>query len=155
LVIDVALALDLELQPLADGIDGAHADAVQTGGDLVARVVELPAGVEDRHHDFSGADLFAELERHLGVLAGRNAATGVFHGHGAVEVDGDFHAVTEAAEMLVDRVVDDLPNEMMEPFSAVHVADVHARPLANGLQTFEDGDALTPVVRGRGALRDG
>ena len=55
LVPDVAFAPDLELEPLGDGVDRADADAVETGGNLVARVVELSAGVEDGHDDFGRA----------------------------------------------------------------------------------------------------
>src|ERR1700743_1515183 len=39
---DLALAHDLELEPLTHRVDSAHADAVEPRRDLVARVVELP-----------------------------------------------------------------------------------------------------------------
>jgi hypothetical protein len=55
LEVDVPLALDLHLEPLAHGVHRADADAVQTRADLVARVVELPAGVEHGHHDLGRA----------------------------------------------------------------------------------------------------
>ena len=79
---DLALALDLESQRFGDGVHGAHADAVQTGAHLVARVIELAAGVEHGHHDLGGADAA------LGHDADRNAAPVVLDGDRAVEVDG-------------------------------------------------------------------
>ena len=40
---------------------------------------------------------------------------------------------------LVDRVVDDLPEQVMKP-RLVDAADVHARPAPDGLQAFEHRD---------------
>ncbi len=140
LKVHVAFAFDLELEPLADRVDGADADAVETGGDLVAGVIELAPSVEDRHHDLGRADA-------LRVHARGNAAAVVLDRETAVEVDGDVHLRTEAAEMLVDRVVDDLPDEVVEAGAVVHVADVHARTLAHGLEAFEDGDVVAAIIR--------
>ncbi len=52
---NVPFALDLDLQPLGDRVDSAHADAVQARRDLVAGVVELAAGVQDGVHDLGCA----------------------------------------------------------------------------------------------------
>ena len=149
LKVHVPLAADLHLEPLADGVDGAHADPMQPGADLVARVVELAAGVEDGHHHLGRA------HPALGHDADGNPPAVVLHGDRAVEVDDDVHPRAEPAEVLVHRVVDHLPDQMVQARPVVHVADVHARPLAHGLQPFEDGDARAVVVRGRGgaALR--
>jgi len=156
LEVDLAGALDLELEPFAHRVDRAHADAVETGGDLVARVVELPARVEDGHHDFGHVDVATELLRLLLVPSDRDASAVVLDRDRAVEVDRHVHAGAVAGQMLVDRVVDDLPNEMMQTGPVVDVADVHAGALTNRLETFEDGDALAAVVgRGRRLGRDG
>src|SRR5262245_35632746 len=52
-----------------------------------------------------------------------------------------------AVHRLVDRVVENLPDEVVKPGGA-HAADIHTRPLANGLETLEDGDVFGGVVRG-------
>ena len=57
--------------------------------------------------------------------------------------DVDFRA--EAGERFVDRVVDDLVNEMMQP-GRPRGADVHRRALANRLKAFEDLDAVCAVI---------
>ena len=49
-----------------------------------------------------------------------------------------------AVEVFVDGVVDDFPDEVVQAL-AVHAADVHRRPLADGLQAFEDGDVFGGV----------
>ena len=64
---DAAVAGRLDPHPLGQGVDDAHADAVEAAGDLVAAAAELAAGVEHRVDD---------LERVLArrVLADRHAA---------------------------------------------------------------------------------
>ena len=49
---------------------------------------------------------------------------------------------------LVDRVVDDLPDQVVQPGRAGG-ADVHAGPLAHRLEPFEDGDVVLGVRRTR------
>jgi hypothetical protein len=57
--------------------------------------------------------------------------------------DADFR--TEAGERFVDRVIDNLVNEMMQP-GRPRGADVHRRALANRLEALEDLDAISAVV---------
>ena len=65
---DLAVALDLERQPLGERVHHRDADAVEAARDLVGLLVELAAGVEARHHDLGrGAPL-------AGVHVHRNAA---------------------------------------------------------------------------------
>ena len=130
---------------------------MQTARHLVAVVVELAAGVQDGQHDFGGG-LAA------GVLIDRNAAAVVDDRDGVVDVDRDVDLVAVAGERLVDRVVDDLVDEMVQPGSAGR-ADVHRGTLADRLEAFEDLDLVRAVVvrrasavavapdRGRGAVR--
>ena len=51
LAVDLAVAVNLELQPLGERVDHRDADAVEAAGDLVALATELPAGVELGEHD--------------------------------------------------------------------------------------------------------
>ncbi len=49
----VAVAVDLEQQPLGQGVDHRHPDSVEAAGHLVAAAVpELAAGVQHGQHDF-------------------------------------------------------------------------------------------------------
>src|ERR1041384_8707000 len=58
LVIDLAAAPDLELEPVAERVDRRHADAAQAARDLVALAAKLAAGVQHRHHDLGGGLAF-------------------------------------------------------------------------------------------------
>ena len=138
----VAVAADLDVQRLAERIDDRQADAVQAAGHLVAAVVaELAAGVQDGEHHLDGR---AALLLHVGD---GDAAPVVDDGDGAVGVDRDVDARAVAGQRLVDRVVDDLVDEVVQAAQARR-ADVHARALAHGLEALEDGDVLG-VVSGR------
>src|SRR5439155_27316432 len=71
----------------------------------------------------------------------------VGHGHGrAVLVQHDGDAVGMLVHRLVDRVVDDLPDEVMEA-GRVDAADVHAGTPAHGLEPLEHQDVLRRVAR--------
>ena len=79
----VAVAIDVELEPLRQGVDDRDADAVQAAGDLVAGAAELAAGVQHGEHDLGGR-LVVLLHDPDG-----DAAAVVDHGDGVVGVDGD------------------------------------------------------------------
>src|SRR5688572_32767566 len=105
---------------------------MQPAGDLVAVVVELAAGVQDRQHHFRG-------RLAAGVLIDRNAASVVDDGDRVVDVDGDVDLVAVPGQRLVDRVVDDLIDQVVQP-GRTGRADVHRRALPHRLEAFEDLD---------------
>ena len=147
LLVDVAVAPDFEVEPLRQRVDDRHADAVQAAGHLVAVVVELAAGVQHGQHDFGG-------RLAAGVPIDGNAAAVVDDGDRVVDVDRDVDLVAVAGQRLVDRVVDDLVDEVVQP-GRTGRPDVHGRPLPHGLEAFEDLDLVRAVVVGRAvAVRD-
>ena len=87
---------------------------METAGDLVGAVffVELAAGVEHRQHDFGGG--LAAL-----VHVDGNAAAVVDDGDGVVDVERDVDLGRVSGERFVDRVVDDLVDEVMQPCGPV------------------------------------
>ncbi len=113
-------------------------DAVQAARDLVRVALELAAGVQLGQHDLRRGLL---LDR---VLVDRDAAAVVDHRDRVVDVDHDFDPVTEAGLGFVDRVVDDLVDQVVQARLAGR-ADVHGWPRADRLETLEDLD-LARVV---------
>ena len=75
----------------------------------------------------------------------RDAAAVVDDGDRAVDVDRDVDLIAEAGQRLVDRVVDDFVDEVVQPGRPGR-PDVHRRPLADGLEPFEDLDLVGAVV---------
>jgi hypothetical protein len=130
-------------------------DAVQAAGVVVVAVLELAAGVRVvRISSRAGFLCF-------GWTVDRNAAplsVTVIVSPSLWSVHDD--AVAVAVHRLVDRVVEQLPDEVMQA-GAVEPADVHAGPLANRLQPFENSDVLGRVLllrhanpRGSGRVAD-
>jgi hypothetical protein len=93
---------------------------VEAAGDLVALAAELPAGVELRQDDGHGGQ--ALVRHHVD----RDARAVVADGHRVVGMERHLDEVGAAGEGLVDRVVDNLVDEVMEA-SRARGADVHAR----------------------------
>ena len=140
LPMDEAIALDGDLEALRQRVHHRDADAVETARHLVtAALAELAASVEHGEHD---------LDRGLALLLhdrDRNATAVVGHGDRVVGMDLDLDLVAVPGKGLVNRVVHDLVHQVMQ---ATHTgrADVHAGPLANRLETLQNGDVLGVVV---------
>ena len=121
-------------------VDHRDADAVQAARDLVGVLLEFSAGMQLGHDDFGGRNAF------VGVDVGGHAAAVVAHGAGAVGVQDHVDAVGEAAQRLVDGVVDDLVDHVMQARAVIGVADIHARPLAHGIEALQHLDAVGAVI---------
>ncbi len=143
---DVALAADLQVQALGQRVHNRDADAVQPARDLVAAAVpELAAGVKDGQHDLGRG---TTLLRHR---LDRDAAAVVLDRAAVVRVEDDADAVAVTGEGLVNRVVDDLVDQVVEA-AGTGGADVHAGTFAHRLQSLEDGDVLGAIGVGAGAF---
>ena len=130
LAVQLAVALDGELQHVRQRVDHRDADAMQAAGDLVRVVVEFTAGVQHGHDDLGRrAVLFL-------VDVDRDAAAVVGDGDGFVGVDRDDDPVAVAGQRLVDRVVDDLENHVVQAGAVIGVADVHSGALSDRSRPF-------------------
>ena len=110
---------------------------------LVGILVELPAGMELRHDHFGGGDAFALVD------LGRDAAAVILDRHRAVGVQRHQDLVAEAGQRLVDGVVDHLIDHVVQARAVVGVADIHARPLAHGIEAFQHLDRTRRRIRKR------
>ena len=145
----LAVAANLGDQALAQGVDDAGADAVQSAGHLVGVVIKLAAGVE------RGEDHFERALAGLGMAVDRDAAAVIGHRHRlAVGVQRHDDPRGVPVHHLVDGVVDDFPEQVVKA-RLVDAADVHARPAPNGLQALEHRDRFCRVASSRhGRFRD-
>ena len=85
LVVALAVAVDLEHEPLGQRVDDGDADAVEAAGDLVAVAAELAAGVEHGEHDLGRALALVRAGR---VRVDRDAAAVVVDAAAAVGAAG-------------------------------------------------------------------
>src|SRR3989475_1035249 len=127
----LAVPLHADLEPFAQTIDDGETDAVQPAGHAVHLPFELPAAVHPRQDDLDSRRAV------LRVDVDRDPATVICHRDGSVRVQGDLDLLAEAGHRLVERVVDDLVDQVVEA-ARVDRADVHRRPLSDRLQAFED-----------------
>ncbi len=135
----VAVDLDVDVEPGGKSVDHRDTDAVQTTGDGVRVGVELAAGVQLGQHDLDGGGDSG------GVHADRDATAVVDDADSAVFEEGDLDLGGVSGHRLVDRVVDDLPNEVVQA-AFTGGTDVHAWTLTYRLESFEDGDGRRVVV---------
>ena len=125
-----AVAVDLGHQLGGQRVDHRGADAVQAARGPVGAAAELAAGVELGEHDLEGGATVV-------LLVDRDAAAVVGDLDRAVAVEDDLDVGGVAGRGLVDGVVDELPDQVVEPVGA-GAADVHARALADGIEALED-----------------
>ena len=136
----IAVAPDLDVEPLGQRVDDRHADAVQTAGDLVAAASpNLPPACST-----------VSTTSTAGRCSFSMIATGMPRPLSATvtELSGWIVTATVVAvtgQRLVDRVVDDLVDEVVQSARPGR-ADVHARALADRLEPLEDGDVLGVVA---------
>jgi hypothetical protein len=112
---------------------------VQTARDLVALATELAAGVQGGEHD-----LGRRLVGVFGVQVDGDAPTVVLAAATTVGEQRDRDARAVARHRLVDRVVDDLVDEVMEARGTGRT-DVHTGPLAHWLEAPENRDVFGVV----------
>ena len=141
-MVALAVLVDLDDQPLAERVDHADTDTVQTTGDLVAVAAELAAGVQHGEHDLG---CVLALVRTRGVRIDRNAAPVVVDADAAIGQQRDGDARAEARHRLVDSVVDDLPNQVVEA-RQTGGSDVHSWPFSDRVETLQNLDVFCPVV---------
>ena len=122
---DLPVALHVAHEPFRQRVHHRDADPVQAARHLVALAAELAAGMELRQHHRDGRQ---PLVRHD---VDRDAGAVVRDGDRVVRVERHLDAVAPPGERLVDRVVDRLEDEMVEPAGAGR-ADVHARRSRTG-----------------------
>ena len=115
---------------------------MQAAGDFIAVVVELSAGVENRHDDFGRGDP-------LLVHFGRNPPTVVGDGYRFADVDRDLDLGAKTGQRFIDGVVHQLENHVVQTGSVIGVADIHSGPLSDRVETLQDLDAFRVVIVGR------
>src|SRR6266571_528606 len=129
-----------DLEPFAEAVDDRKPDAVQTAGHTVHLPLELAAAVHPRQDDFDAGRAVLRMD------VDRDPPAVVRDRDGPVFVQGDLDFLAEAGHRFVNRVVDDLVDEVVEA-AGVDRADVHRRAFSDRLQAFEDLD-LRGVVGG-------
>ena len=127
---NLPFSLHLDIHPLREGIDNRGTDTVKAAGCLVGIAVELAAGMERREDHALRRDT-------LLVHADRNPSSVIADRAAAISVQRHIDSGAVPGQMLIDRVVDNLVDQMIQS-AAGGTADIHARPPSDCLQPFDD-----------------
>lgn len=135
---DKALAANLNLEAARQRVDNGASDAVQATGDGITAAAEFTAGVQHGQNDLNGR---ASLSL---VNVDGNSTTVVVDANGAVGENSNVYGVTVPSKSLVDRVVDDLINEVVQSARSGG-PDIHSGSLAYSFQTFKHLDVVGTI----------
>ena len=135
----LAVAPHPQLQFARQRVDDGNADAMQAAGHLVGILVEFSAGMQLRHDDFGRGNAFALVD------VDGNAAAIVAHGDRPVGIEDDLDRGRVTRKRFVDGVVDDFVHHVVQAAAIVGVADIHARPLADGIEALQNPDRFRAI----------
>ncbi len=142
---EVPVAYHLDLETGRERVHHRDAHPVQATGDLVGAGLELPARAERGQHRGDRG-----LARLLVPVDG-DAPPVVLDADTAVRQECHFDTCRKPGHRLVDRVVDDLPDEVVETLGTGR-ADVHRGAFADVFDALEDFDVLRLIRRVGSAL---
>jgi len=145
--IDLAVAANLNLEPLRKRVDGRNADSVQSGSHLVAAAAEFASGMEDSHHHFQGihrltAALFCVGCGPIGIPRPLSRTVTELSGLRTISIRSQAPASASSTELSTTSCT----RWWQTP--DVGRADVHAWTPAHGFQPLQDLD-VSNFVTGR------
>ena len=130
LLIDPAVLIHRHHKVAGQSINNRSAYAMQAPGHLIAFAAELAAGVQHGQADLDRGPL------QLGVHAHREAAAVILHLDGTIFQQADLHLRAVAGQRLINGIIYNLIYAVVQAVD-IGGADIHAGPLANGLQPFQ------------------
>ena len=106
--IQLFISANLYRQPFRKRVGNGRAYPVQTARIFVVALPEFPAGVKLGKNKLNTRNLFFR------VYIGGNPSSVIFYGRAPVAMQGDRDSTGVAVRRLVDRVIHDLPKNMMQ-----------------------------------------
>src|SRR3989344_2908275 len=133
-----AIAMDFRAHVDREGVHDRRADAMETAGDLVAFAAEFTARMEDGEHRLKRRDF------RLGMDLYGNTAAIIGDADAISWEKRDFDVVAVAAHRFIARVVENLPDKVVQPGRAGRT-DVHARAAADRFQALQNSNISCSV----------
>ncbi len=103
---------------------------MQTAGYLIGTAAELAAGMKNSE------DRLNRRDTGLRVNFRRHTASVIFDGHDILVIDSDFNLCRITGQGLINRVVDDLPDQVMQT-GRRGCTYVHTRSFSDSFKTFQ------------------
>jgi hypothetical protein len=133
------LTLDLNFEVRRQSVYYRATHTVQTTGDGVSAAAELSTGVEDGENNLYGRLTFG------GVNVDGDTAAVVNDADAAVFAHEDFDVITVTGERLINRVVDDLIDQVVKT-TGTGGSDIHTGALANRFKAFKNLNITCAVI---------
>ena len=131
LVINDPALFDLNIEPLGKRVYYGSADAVKTAGHFVTAAAELAARMQ------LGKDKIYGISSCLVIDSYRDSSPVVLDSTASVIIDRHFNVRAVTCKRFIDRVIHDFIHKMVKT-SCRSCSDVHARSLADSLESLED-----------------
>src|SRR5690606_32588225 len=96
LLVAPAASVNRQVEIFRKRVDDRHTDAMETARDLVGRIIELPAGMQDGHDHLGGGTALLRVDIH------RNSTAVVSYGNRLVRMNRDGDVGTVTGERFVD-----------------------------------------------------
>jgi hypothetical protein len=135
-----AIAVDLDIEALCQGVDYGGSHAVEPPGGGVGASPKLSPGMKLGEHKLESGETCSWLN------VDRDSSSLVAHLHASIGVNFDRDVGSVAPDRLIDRVVNKLPQAVHEP-ARVGRPDVHTRALTNCFEPFQNSQMPGGVIR--------
>ena len=145
LVINDPALFDLDIKPLGERVDDRSSDAVKSSGNLISAAAEFTACME------LGKYKVDRVSSCLVVDADGDASSVIFYRDAPVLIDRHLDMCTVTCQRLIHRVVHDLIDQMVKT-SGRSSSDVHARSLADGLESLKHLDIICCICSDLGSV---
>ena len=140
LFVNRAVAMNFNVHPLGYSVDGRDAYAVQTAAHLVGAVVKFSSCVKFGH------DHLGSRNPELVVLINRDAAAVISDGERMIGMKDDFNGVVVPCQVLINGIVNNLPDTMVKGGAVVRVTQVHPGSFSNGFKAFQHLNTTSVVI---------
>ena len=127
--INLALFINLNIQPLRKRIHYAGSYTVKTAGNLITGSSELSSCMKDGENNFQGG-----LSR-LFLYIYRNSSSIISYGNGVILMNFNSNGITKSGQSLVYGVIHDFINQMMQTANG-STSDIHSRSFPNRFQSL-------------------
>ena len=136
--INLALFINLNIQPFRKGIYYTGSYTVKTAGNLITGSSELSSCMKDGENNFQGG-----LSR-LFLYIYRNSSSIIPYGNGIILMNSYGNGITKSGQSLVYGVIHDFINQMMQTANG-GTSDIHSRSFSNRFQSLQNLNLICTV----------
>ena len=133
-VMDIPVPAYLHIHIGRQRVDHRRSHSVETAAGLVDRIIKFSSRMEGGiNHSLRGHSFGVQVHRHATSIVG--------YGSRSVRLQGHMDLAAGSCQVLIHGIVHDLIDQMVQALGG-HAADIHARPLAHRLQSFQYCNAV-------------